>query len=44
MVQKPIIMNVWRPEPEPEDLLQKIHLGTTTEDEAEEEEPTETLE
>ena len=44
VVQKPIKITVRRPEPEPEDFVQKIRLGTTTEEEAEEEEPTETLE
>ena len=44
MVHKPIRITMRRPEPEPEDFVQKIHLGTTTEEEAEEEEPAETLE
>ena len=41
---KTIKITVQRPEPEPEDFVQKIRLGTTTEEEAEEEEPAETLE
>ena len=44
-VQKPIKIKVRRLEPEPDsDFVQKIRLGTTIEEEAEEEEPTETLE
>ena len=44
MVQKPVKIKVRRPEPEPEDFVQKIRMGTTREAEAKEEEPTETLE
>ena len=46
-MQKSIKSKVRRPklEPEPTDFVQKIRMGTTTEEEeAEEEEPTETLE
>ena len=45
VLQKPIKIKVRRLEPEPDsDFVQKIRLGTTIEEEAEEEEPTETLE
>ena len=46
LVQKPIKITMRRPTPEPEleDFVQKIRLGTTTEEEAEEEELAETLE
>ena len=44
MVQKPIKITVRRPEPEPADFVQKIRLGTTTEEEAEEEDSAEPLE
>ena len=37
MVQKPIKIIVRRPEPKPEDFVQKIPVGTTEEEEAEEE-------
>ena len=44
MVQKPIKITVRRPEPEPADFVQKIRLGTTTEEEAKEEDSAEPLE
>ena len=44
LVQKPVKIKVRMPEPEPEDFVQKIRMGTTREAEAKEEEPTETLE
>ena len=43
MVHKPIKIAVRRPEPEPEDFVQKIRLGTTTEEEAEQEDSTKPL-
>ena len=47
-MQKPITIKVQRPEPEPEPeppvFVQKIRRGTTVDDDAEEEEPAETLE
>ena len=46
VVQKPIKITVRRPEPKPEpaDFVQKIRLGTTTEEEVEEEDSAEPLE
>ena len=41
-MHKPIKIKVRRPKPT--DFVQKIRLGTTTEEDAEEEEPTEMLE
>ena len=43
-MHKPIKITVRRPEPEPADFVQKIHLGTTSEEEAEQEDSTEPLE
>ena len=43
-MHKPIKITMRRPEPEPADFVQKIRLGTTTDEEAEEEESTEPLE
>ena len=44
VVPKLIKITVRRPEPEPKDFVQKIHLGTTTEEEAEQEDSAEPLE
>ena len=44
MVHKPIKIMVRRPEPEPEDFVQKIRLGTASEEEAELEDSAEPLE
>ena len=44
VVHKPIKITVRRPEPEPEDFVQKIHQGTTSEEEAELEDSAEPLE
>ena len=43
-MQKPIKITVRQPEPEPEDFVQKIRLGTTPEEEAEQEDSAEPLE
>ena len=42
-MHKRIKITVRRPEPEPTDFVQKIHLGTTTEEEAEQEDSAEPL-
>ena len=43
-MHKPIKITVRRPEPEPEDFVQKIRLGTAPEEEAEQEDSAEPLE
>ena len=43
MVHKPIKITLQRPEPEPEDFVQKVRLGTAPEEEAEPEDSSEQL-